>query len=306
MDRKRNSASADTPWNRASALFVPVARTSARRAGLKSCPTAAPLGRHTVEQGFSPVRVPGPGASGRAPAVLRTPVPKRIVRHVTGKTCEGAGHTSRRSASRGPSSFNSLGRFCMVAGPRRRKTALRCLGLALAVLVLLIPRSGAAQVLYGSVVGDVVDSTGAALPGANVVITNNGTGLTRETVTDAVGPLQRPERPGGRVHVEGQPERLQDVRTDAGHGHHQQRHAPGCHARDRRDGRDRDRQVGASEAADRHGGGAQQPGGGGDGEPPGTARAATTSRSTGCFRASRLPSTRTPYRPTRLDRSSSR
>ncbi len=51
--------------------------------------------------------------------------------------------------------------------------------------------------LYGSVVGDVVDSTGAALPGANIVLTNNGTGLTREAVTDGVGHYNIPSVPAG-------------------------------------------------------------------------------------------------------------
>jgi hypothetical protein len=65
------------------------------------------------------------------------------------------------------------------------------------LLLVLVPRDGAAQVLYGSVVGDVVDSTGAALPGASIVISNNGTGLTRETVTDGAGHFNIPSVPAG-------------------------------------------------------------------------------------------------------------
>jgi len=65
------------------------------------------------------------------------------------------------------------------------------------VLIALVPRDTAAQVLYGSVVGDVVDATGAAMPGANIVITNSGTGLTRETVTDAAGHFEVPNVPAG-------------------------------------------------------------------------------------------------------------
>ena len=44
-----------------------------------------------------------------------------------------------------------------------------------------------AQVLYGSIVGNVTDPQGAVMPGASVKITNTGTGLTLETVTDETG-----------------------------------------------------------------------------------------------------------------------
>ena len=44
-----------------------------------------------------------------------------------------------------------------------------------------------AQVLYGSIVGAVTDSTGATLPGATVTIEQSETKLTRELVSDAAG-----------------------------------------------------------------------------------------------------------------------
>ncbi|HXG32006.1 MAG TPA: carboxypeptidase-like regulatory domain-containing protein, partial [Bryobacteraceae bacterium] len=44
-----------------------------------------------------------------------------------------------------------------------------------------------AQVLYGSVVGTVVDQTNAVVPGAAVVITSKDTGAVRETRTDPAG-----------------------------------------------------------------------------------------------------------------------
>jgi hypothetical protein len=44
-----------------------------------------------------------------------------------------------------------------------------------------------AQVLYGGMVGNVTDPQGAVLPGVTVSITNVGTGLKLETVTDDVG-----------------------------------------------------------------------------------------------------------------------
>src|SRR2546426_11424504 len=60
-----------------------------------------------------------------------------------------------------------------------------------AILAVLFVVSGAttagAQVLYGSIVGNVTDSTGGALPGAAVTITHEETRRTRETVTNAEG-----------------------------------------------------------------------------------------------------------------------
>ena len=44
-----------------------------------------------------------------------------------------------------------------------------------------------AQLLYGSLVGNVADAQGAVVPGATVKIVNTDTNLTRETVTDAQG-----------------------------------------------------------------------------------------------------------------------
>ncbi len=43
------------------------------------------------------------------------------------------------------------------------------------------------QVLYGSLVGDITDPTGSAIPGAQITITNRENGLVRETSTDASG-----------------------------------------------------------------------------------------------------------------------
>ena len=44
-----------------------------------------------------------------------------------------------------------------------------------------------AQVLYGSIVGNVQDSSGAALPGATVTITSQETNLVRTAVTNETG-----------------------------------------------------------------------------------------------------------------------
>ena len=52
---------------------------------------------------------------------------------------------------------------------------------------LLQPSVSDAQVLYGSIVGNVQDSSGAALPGATVTITSKETNLVRTAVTNQTG-----------------------------------------------------------------------------------------------------------------------
>jgi len=59
----------------------------------------------------------------------------------------------------------------------------------LCALVVLLGAAPAveAQVLYGSIVGSVVDQSDAVVPNATVTITSKETGLRRETVTDGAG-----------------------------------------------------------------------------------------------------------------------
>src|SRR5215510_8657550 len=67
--------------------------------------------------------------------------------------------------------------------------SIKALGALLAVLLTvgLAPSPANAQILYGSLVGNVVDQNGAIMPGVSVKITNNGTALQLETTTDAAG-----------------------------------------------------------------------------------------------------------------------
>ena len=71
----------------------------------------------------------------------------------------------------------------LAAGPR--------LSAVLVAFALAAP-SAEAQVLYGSIVGNVKDSTGAAVPGATVDDRQTETKLTRELVTDAAGAYTSP------------------------------------------------------------------------------------------------------------------
>ena len=67
--------------------------------------------------------------------------------------------------------------------------------------LLVLPASLAAQVLYGSIVGNVSDGTGAAVPGATVTIEQSETKLTRELVTDAAGVFHFTAVPSGTYMV---------------------------------------------------------------------------------------------------------
>ncbi|HMV48876.1 MAG TPA: TonB-dependent receptor [Blastocatellia bacterium] len=58
-----------------------------------------------------------------------------------------------------------------------------------------------AQVLYGSIVGNVTDPQGSVLPGVSVKITNTGTGLTLETTTDDTGSYVFRNLPTGNYNM---------------------------------------------------------------------------------------------------------
>jgi hypothetical protein len=82
--------------------------------------------------------------------------------------------------------------------PQRRVCALAS---AVFLAVVLCAYAANAQVLYGSLVGNVTDSTGAAVPGATVTIEQSETKLTRDLVTDAAGAYQFTAVPSGTYTV---------------------------------------------------------------------------------------------------------
>ena len=61
------------------------------------------------------------------------------------------------------------------------------IAVALAATIGLLSTTAAAQALYGSVTGTIVDGTGAAVPGAAVSIKDEATGLALNAVTDTTG-----------------------------------------------------------------------------------------------------------------------
>ena len=76
--------------------------------------------------------------------------------------------------------------------PKRRENAALRYSL-IAIFAILIaatlggPRTASAQVLYGSIVGNVTDSSSAAVPKAAVTAINRGTNQSREAITDDSG-----------------------------------------------------------------------------------------------------------------------
>ena len=78
---------------------------------------------------------------------------------------------------------------------------MRLLVSFLVVLTLAAPTGVRAQTFRGGVQGAVTDTTGAALPGANVTATNEATGLARSAVSDAEGNYFLSELPPGAYSV---------------------------------------------------------------------------------------------------------
>ena len=76
-----------------------------------------------------------------------------------------------------------------------------CAFTAAVILACAAAPAARAQVLYGSIVGTVTDSTGAAVPGATVTIEQAQTKLTREQVTDAEGNYNFTAVPSGTYTV---------------------------------------------------------------------------------------------------------
>jgi hypothetical protein len=77
-------------------------------------------------------------------------------------------------------------RFC-ITRPGKYDIPLRYVLVVVISSVVLVAGHVHGQVLYGSLVGNVVDQNSATVSGATVTITNKGTGQVRETTTNAEG-----------------------------------------------------------------------------------------------------------------------
>jgi Carboxypeptidase regulatory-like domain/TonB dependent receptor-like, beta-barrel len=71
--------------------------------------------------------------------------------------------------------------------PRPSQTFLVVLPVVFVVMFIGLASHAAAQVLYGSIVGNVTDETRGAVPGATVTITSTETGASRDVVSDTTG-----------------------------------------------------------------------------------------------------------------------
>ncbi|PYQ08716.1 MAG: TonB-dependent receptor, partial [Acidobacteria bacterium] len=70
------------------------------------------------------------------------------------------------------------------------------------VLILAVPVARAQSLAAGGAIeGTVTDESGGVLPGVNVTIRNMGTGIVRETQTDAKGVYRAPLLPVGTYEV---------------------------------------------------------------------------------------------------------
>ncbi|HEX5236442.1 MAG TPA: carboxypeptidase-like regulatory domain-containing protein [Silvibacterium sp.] len=81
---------------------------------------------------------------------------------------------------------------------RRTRIVLR---LVAPILLLAFTIAARAQIVGGSVSGTITDSTGGAVPGANVVIRNVETGVVRNLTSDAEGHYSAPSLPVGIYSV---------------------------------------------------------------------------------------------------------
>ena len=86
---------------------------------------------------------------------------------------------------------------------RRRSTprVLALAGWALAAFLFVPAHAVNAQVLYGSIVGNVTDAQGASIPAATVTVTSKETNLTREVVTNETGAYNVANVPPGTYDV---------------------------------------------------------------------------------------------------------
>jgi hypothetical protein len=82
-----------------------------------------------------------------------------------------------------------------------------------AAALILVATVSSAQTFRGSISGRIADATGAVLPGVNVTVTNDATGVSRSTVTSASGDFSVPDLPLGTYTIEATLQGFQTVRT---------------------------------------------------------------------------------------------
>ena len=132
--------------------------------------------------------------------------------------------------------------------PRIRVFALALLG---ALLAFGLPARAAAQVLYGSLVVEVRDQSGSAVPGAEVTITQTETNWTRSGTSNELGTVSFSNVPLGTFSVRTTLGRLQGIGHDRCQGDSGRHHARANRADDRRAGGNADGDRQQRRSADR-------------------------------------------------------
>ena len=84
----------------------------------------------------------------------------------------------------------------MVTATRREGDDEETSVLIVLIVMLWGPTSGAAQALYGSLIGSVVDPADATVPAATVRVTHTGTNQSRSMQTNDAGRLEFPSSHG--------------------------------------------------------------------------------------------------------------
>ena len=85
-------------------------------------------------------------------------------------------------------------------------------------MLLAFPLALHAQTYYGTIVGNVTDSSGAAVPGAKVTVRNTGTNSTYTATASGQGSYSVPQLAVGSYEVQVTLGQLQGVRLDRRRG----------------------------------------------------------------------------------------
>ena len=116
----------------------------------------------------------------------------------------------------------------------------RCLLALLAVLFFCVPSFGQA-VVNSRLTGAVTDSSGASVAGAQVVLTETGTGLVRHAQTDTDGSYTFPDLPTGNYQIDVKKEGFsayvqRNIVLEVGSKPYAERHPPSGRGQSRSDG----------------------------------------------------------------------
>ena len=87
---------------------------------------------------------------------------------------------------------------------RNKMQRIYPLAALLSLLAVGLPVPAAAQITTATIVGNVIDSSGAGIQGVNVTVTNDATGFVRTVLSDSAGGFLAPLLPLGPYTVSGE------------------------------------------------------------------------------------------------------